>query len=175
MAATTLDRCVLLLRRSSKIVEGPVEGFVKLRVTDHLLLHFCTDPPGALRGPLRGAFQVQKPDTLGARRAPSVWRTSSIFWAPLSSTQWPPEGPRRVSASRRIVSWATGNPLVTRPFSTPSVQASTSGNEGFLFDALLALLEMTQASIAHAPVLPVHQLSNHRVVAHAIKRFLITF
>jgi hypothetical protein len=55
-------------------------------------------------GPIRGRVELSggRPKvgevrhTLGTRRAPSV----SGFILPSSSTQWPPEGPRRVSARK---------------------------------------------------------------------------
>jgi hypothetical protein len=52
------------------------------------------DPPGTLRGPLRGASRVEEMlNTLGARRAPNVWRASPHLWR--TSLEAPRSGPRR--------------------------------------------------------------------------------
>ena len=91
--------------------EGAIctEWVVKNYATDHLLLVFCTDPPGALRGPLHGLSGYKKPDfvTRWGPFGPQRVASFTQFSPPLSSsTQWPPEGPRRVSATRRVDCWA---------------------------------------------------------------------
>jgi hypothetical protein len=107
------DRIHTVRKASSKVVRqttcffcndppGALRG--PLRGASSLLFNhsysFCTDPPGALRGPLRGASWGPRKNNLklatrwGPLRAPSV----SNFPLLKSPTQWPPEGPRRVSA-----------------------------------------------------------------------------
>ena len=58
------------------VISGPrwTEGAMKSRVTDPSV---CTDPPGALRGPLRGAFTVNFARWLGQAGS-----------GPLGSTAW---------------------------------------------------------------------------------------
>jgi hypothetical protein len=61
---------------------------------------FRSDPPGALRGPLRGAF-IRTSNNPTVRSKQWALRAHCLrlrLASPLSSTQWPPEGPRRVRA-----------------------------------------------------------------------------
>ena len=87
--------------------------------------HFCTDPPGALRGPLRGAFSFCSKNT----RASKQWaRRAHCLRLRLASPKAPRRGPRRApggSVQTRTLPCGTYYPVCSMSVANVTVLLST--------------------------------------------------
>ena len=90
----------------------------------------CTDPPGALRGPLRGAsFLGSNPNRMQlALRAHCLLALGLVLRGPNESpTQWPPEGPRRAPGGSVQERRSVCNMTFDSPFHTGEEARSWCG------------------------------------------------